>query len=322
MKADRLLSIVLLLQAHGQMTGRELAERLEVSERTVHRDMDALSAAGVPIFALRGRRGGWRLDEDWRTQVPGLDESELRALLLAQPKALGDGGLARSAARALEKLMAALPEALRGKADVLRQRLHVDATGWTGVPENLSALPVLQDALSRDRKLTMVYRPRGKDAGERVVDPLGLVAKGGVWYLVAGTPRGFRTYRVSRIEEARILEQPSRRPAGFDLAAHWRSSVEDLRSRWSRHEAILRVEPRAARSLQAWDNALPVDDPGDRPPDPARASWVILSVRFDHPDHALFVTVGLGPRVEVLAPASLRERVREEHAAALERAPA
>jgi len=319
MKADRLLSIVLLLQAHGQMTGRELAERLEVSERTVHRDMDALSAAGVPIFALRGRRGGWCLDEDWRTQVPGLDEAELRALLLAQPQALGDGDLARSAARALEKLMAALPATLRGKADALRQRLHVDATGWTGAPEDLSALPVLQDALSRDRRLTLHYRPRGKEAGERVVDPLGLVAKGGVWYLVAGTPRGFRTYRVSRIEAARVLDQPSRRPADFDLAAHWRSSVQDLQSRRSRHEAILRVEPRTARSLQAWSNAVPADPPADRPPDPDRADWVTLSVRFDHADHALFSTVGLGPRVEVLAPASLRQRVWDEHAAALAR---
>ena len=132
MKADRLLSILLLLQAHGKLPGRALAERLAVSGRTVHRDMEALSAAGVPVFALRGSRGGWQLDEDWRTRVPGLDEAELRALLMAQPRVIGDAGLAASAERGLAKLMAALPVSMRERAASIRQRLFVDATGWHG----------------------------------------------------------------------------------------------------------------------------------------------------------------------------------------------
>src|SRR5438093_12122794 len=121
MRADRLLSALLLLQAHGRLTSRELAKRLEVSERTMHRDMDALSAAGVPVFALRGSQGGWQLDEGWRTQVPGLDEGELRALLMAQPRALGDAGLAAAAESALAKLLAALPAAMRERAASTRQ---------------------------------------------------------------------------------------------------------------------------------------------------------------------------------------------------------
>src|SRR6185436_11627324 len=178
MRADRLLSILLLLQSRGQLSGRELAERLEVSERTLHRDMDALSAAGVPVFALRGRKGGWQLDEDWRTQVPGLDEAELRALLMAQPRVVGDGRLASAAERALQKLIASLPVGLRDKAASIRQRLHVDTAGWRGARDDLSMLPIVQDAVARDRKLTIWYRRAGKEVVERAVDPLGLVAKG------------------------------------------------------------------------------------------------------------------------------------------------
>ena len=132
MRADRLLSALLVLQAHGKQTGRELAARLEVSERTVHRDMEALSAAGVPVFAMRGVRGGWQLDDEWRTEVPGLDDVELRALLMAQPRIVGDARLAAAAERALNKLMAALPAALRERAALMRQRLYVDTTGWNG----------------------------------------------------------------------------------------------------------------------------------------------------------------------------------------------
>ena len=219
MKADRLLSTLLLLQAHGRLTGRELARRLEVSGRTVHRDMEALSAAGVPVFALRGARGGWQLDDDWRTRVPGLDEAELRAMLMAQPRIIGESRLAAAAERAFAKLMAALPVPLRERAASIRQRLHVDTTGWRATTEDLAMLPIVQDAVSRDRKLAIRYVGADRERVERTVDPLGLVAKGNAWYLVAHSSHGFRTYRVSRIEEATLVDAPSERPADFDLAA-------------------------------------------------------------------------------------------------------
>lgn len=132
LKSERLLSALLLLQAHGRLSGRELAERLEVSARTVHRDMDALSASGVPVYALRGAQGGWQLDEGWRTQVPGLDEVELRALLMAQPRVIGDSRLAAAAERALGKLMAAMPGGMREQAASIRQRLYVGYDGMAG----------------------------------------------------------------------------------------------------------------------------------------------------------------------------------------------
>jgi len=311
MRADRLLSALLLLQAHGKLSGRELARRLEVSERTAYRDMEALSAAGVPVLALRGSRGGWVLAEDWRTQVPGLDDAELRALLMAQPRVIGDARLAAAAERAMEKLMAALPVSMRERAASIRQRLYVDTTAWRGSPENLATLPVVQDAVARDRKLAMRYRKAGREVVDRTVDPLGLVAKGTTWYLVAHTPAGFRTYRVSRIEEATLLELASERPPDFDLAAYWKSSTQQYNQR-PRYEATLRLAPPAVQRLKEWRMALPESAPD-------ADGWVTSRVQFEDEEQALFVVLGFGARADVVEPAGLRERVIHEIAAAGER---
>jgi predicted DNA-binding transcriptional regulator YafY len=315
MRADRLLSEILLLQAHGRLTGRALAKRLEVSERTVHRDMEALSAARVPVFALRGSRGGWQLDEQWRTQVPGLDEVELRALLMAQPRVIGDVRLAAAAERALGKLMAALPVGLRERAASIRQRLYVDTTAWRGTTENLSMLPIVQEAVTRDRKLAIRYLPADRQRVERVVDPLGLVAKGSSWYLVAQTPRGFRTYRVSRVEEATLLDKPSERPANFDLATFWKSSTREFQEGWPRFDATLRLEPRAAAWARMWHITSPSQDADKRDAE----GWITMRAQFHSEEEACFVVMGLGARVDVIAPASLRERVAVELAAVLQR---
>lgn len=305
MKADRLLSALLVLQAHGKQTGRELAARLEVSERTVHRDMEALSAAGVPVFALRGVRGGWQLDEQWRTQVPGLDESELRALLMAQPRVIGDEGLAAAAERAVNKLMAALPVTMRSRAASIRQRLFIDTAGWYGAVQNLTALPKVQDAVWRDRKLEIKYRRADKEEVDRTVDPLGLVAKGTNWYLVANTPAGFRTYRVSRILEAKMLDLPCERPADFDLVTHWKTSTADFIESRRRFLATLRLDARAAETIKTWRMTLPAA-PGS---EVERDGWVTLRVQFEDEEQARFVSLGFGPRAEVIEPASLRARV-------------
>ncbi len=315
MKSDRLLSALLLLQAYGRMTGREMSKRLEVSQRTVHRDMESLSAAGVPVFALRGARGGWQLDEGWRTQVPALDEAELLALLMSQPRVVGDGSLAGAAERALRKLTAALPASLRERAAAIRQRLYVDTTGWRGTTENLAMLPIVQEAVSRDRKLSMTYRRAGEgaEAGERLVDPLGLVAKGSAWYLVARTPNGFRTYRVSRIEQAAIVDAPCERPADFDLAAHWKSSTDAFRDGLPRYRATFRLEPRAAEWVRRWRMAWTAPEPPDAD------GWTTFHAHFEHQDEACFVALGLGARAEIIEPADLRERVLSEVRAVLAR---
>lgn len=313
MRADRLLSAVMLLQAHGRMSGRELAKRLEVSMRTLHRDMDALSSAGVPVFALRGARGGWQLDEDWRTQVPGLDEAELRALLMAQPRVMGDARLAAAAESALSKLLASLPNSLREKAASIQQRLFVDTTGWRGTPENLSMLPIVQDAVSRDRKLTIRYAKNSREREDRLVDPLGLVAKSGTWYLVAKTPAGLRTFRVSRIEEAKLLYQRCERPRDFDLAKYWRSSAQRFREGWPHFDAVLRLHPESAKQMKRWHMA---EENGSGP---NAEGWITMNVRFDDEEQACFLVLAQGSRVDVLEPQRLRERIAAELTAALER---
>ena len=303
MKADRLLSALLLLQAHGRLSGRELAERLEVSARTVHRDMEALSASGVPVYALRGAQGGWQLDEGWRTQVPGLDEVELRALLMSQPRIIGDTRLAAAAERALGKLMAAMPGGMREQAASIRQRLYVDTTAWRGTTENLAMLPVVQEAVTHDRKLRITYQKPRAESSVRVVDPLGLVAKGTTWYLVAQTRDGLRTFRVSRIQAAQVLEKECQRPPNFDLGEHWRASTERFREGWQKIEVTLKLEEKTAASMKRWVGMEEIAK-GD--------GWETVRMKFDHPGEAMFVVLGMGKGVEVLEPDSLRERVGEE----------
>jgi len=314
MRADRLLSTLLLLQAHGRMSGRELADRLEVSSRTVHRDMEALSASGVPVFALRGARGGWRLDEHWSTRVPALEEAELRALLMAQPRVIGDTRLAAAAERAMSKLMAALPVPMRARAASMRQRLYVDTTAWRGSTENVALLPIVQEAVARDRRLKMKYRKAGREVVERVVDPLGLVAKGSTWYMVAKTPKGLRTFRVSRIEKAQVLNLPVRRPADFDLVAFWKTSTEQFQQAWTRYQATLRMEPNAASWVRMCRMVAPDAKQADRD------GWLRLKIQFENEEEACFWVMGLGARVEVLEPEALREKVIAELGAAIERA--
>jgi len=305
LRADRLLSMLLLLQAHGRLTGRELARRLEVSERTVHRDMESLSTSGVPVFALRGAQGGWQLDGNWRTQVPGLDEAELRGLLMAQPRLIGDARLASAAERALEKLMAALPASLREQAASIRQRLYVDTSGWRPSREKLAMLPIVQDAVSRDRKLAITYCKPNGDRSERTVDPLRLVAKGSAWYLVANTPAGMRTFRVSRIERATTLRQACKRPRDFNLPVYWASVTKALAETRKRFPATLRLEQRTAKWILSWHSAKQLANADAQ-------GWVTIALDFENEDEARFVILGLGTSVQVVEPKSLISYLRQQ----------
>jgi len=309
MKSDRLLSALMLLQAHGRLSSRELAERLEISERTAHRDMESLSAAGVPVFALRGTKGGWELEKGWRTKVPGLDEAELRALLMAQPSALGDPRLIAAAERAFGKLMAAMPGSMRTQAASIRARLHIDPTGWNPSTEDLSQLPIVQEAIASDSKITFLYtRPAGETA-PRTIDPFGIVCKQNVWYLVARTAAGMRTYRVSRISNAVALGVRFKRPANFDLARYWKTSTARLDKQRQSYPVTIALTPETAASLRQWvtvtENRSTL-----RPEVPLH--WIVLDVTFENFSHALFFSRGSGPDAYVLAPAELSDRVRAD----------
>jgi predicted DNA-binding transcriptional regulator YafY len=307
MKSDRLLSELLLLQAKGRATERELAEQLEVSQRTIHRDLEALSAAHVPVVALRGSQGGWELQKGWRTQVPGLDEAELRALLMAQPRVVGHPRMAAAAESALNKLMASLPGPMRAQAAAMRERLHVDPTGWRESGEDLSMLAMVQDAVARERKLAFDYTRADGEKAPRTVDPLGLVAKGLSWYLVAHSANGMRTYRVSRMEAVTVLAVAIKRPARFDLAAYWKRSTAELEKRRKSYSAILLVKHEAARLLRSWCATSPAENSGKD-----REGWTTLQANFDAEEQARFMVLGLGSRVRVVEPEELRQWVRAE----------
>jgi predicted DNA-binding transcriptional regulator YafY len=316
MKSTRLLSALMLLQAYGRLSSRELAERLEVSERTAHRDMEALSEAGVPVLALRGAQGGWELAKGWRTKVPGLDEAELRGLLMAQPSALGDPKLAAAAERAFGKLMAALPGSMRDQAESMRARLHIDPTGWRPSSEDLSMLPIVQDAIARDAKLSFLYTRADGDTAPRTVDPFGVVCKQTVWYLVARAPAGMRSYRISRMSKVVVLAMTFKRPGKFNLAAYWNASTAQLDRQREPCVATLALAPETVKSLNGWCKLRPAKDDfsGTKVPE----GWVIRDVEFESAGMAKFVALGYGSKAQVLAPEELRLRVSADRLAAAE----
>ena len=303
----------MLLQAHGRLSTRELAERLEVSQRTAHRDMEALSEAGVPIVALRGAQGGWELAKGWRTKVPGLDEAELQALLMSQPSALGSPSLAAASERAFGKLLAAMPEKMKTQAASIRARLHIDPEGWYLSSDDLGLLPIVQDAIARDCKLTFLYSRADGESGVRTVDPFGIVCKQAVWYLVARAPAGMRTYRLSRMQNAVVLAVTFERPANFDLAAHWKSSTAQLAQKRGQFPTTLALAPDAVVSVKRWCRTSAAPEMRRELPE----KWSVLQVAFESSEEARFVVLGFGARVQVLEPVSLRERVREEMQAAI-----
>jgi predicted DNA-binding transcriptional regulator YafY len=307
MRADRLLSIVLLLQTHHQLSSRLLAERLEVSERTIHRDMEALSGAGIPVVAERGSAGGWSLLGEYRTNLTGLNEAEIQSLFVSQPpKLLADLRLQKASEGALLKLLAALPAMYRRGADRARQRIYVDSAGWSRQEEAVPLLPVVQEAIWNERKLRITYqRGPGCDAAMRELDPLGLVAKGSAWYLVAGVMGQLRSYRVSRISHAEPLNTPSEIPTDFDLARYWNDSSATFKSSLPNYVATFRVSPavfprlRFAGRFARVGEAIETDSNG----------WLTVSVGFDVEEIACEYALGFGANLEVLEPLSLRQKV-------------
>jgi predicted DNA-binding transcriptional regulator YafY len=296
-----------------------------VSERTVYRDIEALSTAGVPVYTERGRHGGCALVPGYRTDVSGLTADEARALFTFTGRGtLADLGLDGELRAALRKLLARLPEpqrpeALRAKASVL-----VDPRGWRREAEPVPALRVLQDAVYRGKRLRMAYRSSGTPAATaRTVDPYGLVAKAGAWYLIAaaagqgGEPR---LYRVARVAEAIVLNEPADRPADLDLEALWESLRRRVEDRPAGVAVSLRVRAdEADRVLRICRAQLadPVPAPETARAPETAAGWVKLDLVFVAEPAAAAVLAGFGPVVEVTAPESLRARLREIGAALL-----
>ena len=309
MRADRLLSLLMLLQVRGRMTAEELAKKLEVSERTVYRDMSALGIAGVPVYAERGPGGGCGLLDGYRTNLTGLTETEVHTLFMAgAPALLSDLGLGRSLEGAVLKLLAALPASFRENVERARQRIHIDAFGWSHYEEPVPFLAVVQDAVLRDHCLQITYRKGSGEIVERLVDPLGLVAKSTIWYLVGGVNGQTRIFRVSRIQDATITDEVCVRPEDFNLADYWRTWSADFSASLARYAVVVRVRaetiPHLAEEVGAW--ITPLVEQASAPDDEGA---IQLTLTFESLEHARQRILSWASLIEVLEPRELRESV-------------
>ncbi|MGW1910993.1 helix-turn-helix transcriptional regulator [Streptomyces sp. NPDC002076] len=317
MRAARLIKMVLLLQSRPSMTAAELARELEVSERTVTRDAQALSEAGVPVYADRGRAGGYRLVGGYRTRLTGLARSEAEALFLSGvPGALREMGLEDAASAARLKVSAALLPSLRDAPDSAAQRFHLDAPAWFREPETPGLLPAVAEAVWDDRRVTARYR-RGEREVERVLEPYGLVLKAGVWYLCArvagdGTSRTgdgpFRTYRIDRFSEVAPLDERFARDPDFDLPGHWAEQAERFARSILRAEVVVRLSPEGARMLRYAVDPVSAREALSGAVEPDGVGWVTVTLPVESEEVAHAQLTALGAEAEVLAPKSLRER--------------
>jgi predicted DNA-binding transcriptional regulator YafY len=302
MRADRLLAIMLLLQRGGRMTAADLAQRLEVSVRTIYRDLEALGAAGVPVYAEPGRNGGVRLLESYTTDLSGLSLSEAELVpLLGLSDAFAGIALGSSLRRAEAKVLMALPDDQRVRAEQARRRIHVDLSRWWDHAEPVPYLPLLVEAVFQGRRVRIRYM-RGQDASvvERTLDPLGLVVQGGTWYLVARARTGdARIYRVSRIEHAELSSKHADIPENFDLLAFWTDRKEEFHMTRAGYQVRVRARPWVLRALRhEFTGTVPTGD-----------DWMEAELSFGTRAMAFERLLGLGPQVEVLEPDDLRAAI-------------
>jgi predicted DNA-binding transcriptional regulator YafY len=314
MRASRLLSILLLLQTRGRMTAEELSAELEVSVRTIYRDMDSLGAAGVPLYGDRGPEGGYRLVEGYRTRLTGLSGEEAESLFFAgMPGPAAELGLATTLAAAQLKLLAALPPELRSRAATIGERFLLDAPAWFRQAEPTPHLAAVADAVWNQQRLRIRYRRwgDGENAVERTLEPLGLVLKAGVWYVVAAVSDHARTYRVSQIRALEALPGRFERPGAFDLPGYWRGWSERFEASLLRVRAVVRLSPRAFERLLPMFGPVAARTARETAGRPDADGWREVTLPVESLEHGAMELLRLGAEAEVVEPAELRRRMRE-----------
>ncbi|MBM2769767.1 helix-turn-helix transcriptional regulator [Burkholderia anthina] len=313
MKASRLLSIMMMLQARGRMTAPALAEALEVSERTILRDIDQLSTAGVPIWGDRGRNGGFQLRDGWRTDLTGLTEQEAHALILAGlPGPAGELGLDGIATSARLKMIASLPPDSREHADRVASRLHVDTVDWYRAQETPAFLREVADAVWNSHRIDVTYES-WRGVSRRALDPLGLVLKGGAWYVVAkiAGKRDPLTFRLANIRELGASRRRFKRPARFDLAKHWRDAMSRYETELYRLTAHVAVSARGENWLvNARIKIAPVVEQAGRAAVPP--GWKEYLMPIESIEHGARKLLGFGAEVKVLGPRELVDALRAQ----------
>lgn len=339
MRADRLLSILLLLQNKTKQTTKQLAQLLEVSERTILRDMEDLSSAGFPVYAERGSNGGWRLSEGYQTRLTGLKKEEVQALMFSHSSTvLDDLGIKQSFEMAFQKLLASTPSAVQQNIDFVRDRIHIDGAGWYESKEKFPHLPLLQEAVWQQKKVLMTYQ-KGQDEIIRVVCPLGLVAMRNIWYMVAfieeeneifskedalrtleeseernetnPTEKKFRSYRISRITQVQLLEQTFLRPENFNLAKFWETSTQQFRAILPHY--VVRVEMNRSL-LKHLDKLMFVQMLHY---ENLNAERVKAELLFNTLESATEIILGLHDQLKVLEPPELINEIRSKAGAIL-----
>ena len=305
MRADRLLSIILLLQTRGKMTAKALAEELEVSRRTILRDINALSFSGVPVYSEGGHGGGFSLAEEYRTTLTGLNTKEVQSLFISSNnEALRDVGLGDAGERLLLKLLASLPNTHHSTADHIRQRLMIDPTWWWHDASISPFWEEIQRAVYEDRMINTQYENFDGKIAERTLAPYSLICKSSVWYLLAERDGELRTYRVNRFHSVQLLDGSFTRRPDFDLPTYWRTHTQNLENFSSSYHCILRVHPDRISFIKTlmpgrWELATDVEDKG----------WKTISLSMDSELHAKMLIFGLAGFVEVVEPGELKEAV-------------
>lgn len=311
MRASRLLSILMLLQLRGRASAEALAREFEVSVRTIYRDVDQLSAAGVPIYAERGRNGGFALLDGYRTRLTGLTPSEAEALLLAGVgEAAAELGVGPEAAAAQLKMLASLPPDSGASAQRIGARFHLDPANWYSRAESLDLLPTLASAVWRDVGIRIEYES-WKAVVKRDANPLGLALKGGVWYLVAAVQEQVRTYRVSNIRQLEVTQRHFKRPPRFDLGRFWGQWVKEFEARLMSERAIVRLSPAGLRLLRDVSPAA-AEAANAAHTACAPKGWIKAEIPVESAEQAALLLLRLGADIEVLAPPELRAAISRQ----------
>jgi predicted DNA-binding transcriptional regulator YafY len=305
MRADRLLSMLLILQTRGKITAQTLADELDVSRRTILRDIDALSYAGIPIYAEGGHGGGISLDEHYRTTLTGLNETEIRALFISEnTQLMNDLGLGEATRRLQHKLSAALPRGQQSIVDRVRQRIYLDSAWWW---QNDMALPFwsdLQKAVFEDYRIQVVYENFNGEVAERLLEPYSLVAKAAQWYLIAKRDQAFRLYRITRIRRVLIQNSHFVREDGFDLIQFWQEHLKEFRDSIAEYSFTLRIHPERlgfVQSLMSGHFQITGTDPQN--------GWKTLRFQVESLDLAKMLVFGLGNQAAIVDPPELREEI-------------
>jgi predicted DNA-binding transcriptional regulator YafY len=302
MRADRLIKLMLLLQVHGKVTTEILATELNVSRRTVLRDIDALSTAGVPIYAVSGHGGGVALDENYRVRLTGLKETELQALIVSNNvRLLADIGLDEAAEVSMLKVLGSIPSVHEQSARDIQNRLHIDPIAWWRQDYAKTYLNDLKQAVFEEKVIEITYLKHNGDVVEYRIAPYGLVAKGSVWYLVAAHQDEYRSYRVSRIRMMRVLPETFQRDPEFDLNTHWQNSIAQFVTHYSVYRFSARISEEKSRFIEWYTpgSYLVLSRHED--------GWFVAQFEVESVEVALMLLFALGEQAEIIHPAQLRE---------------